>query len=59
MMRIGEIPPIEVDIVDSDELPSGMGEPPFSPLAPAMTNALFAATGVRHRTLPLTGLASN
>jgi isoquinoline 1-oxidoreductase beta subunit len=44
-----------VHILDCDEPPSGMGEPPFSPLAPAVTNALFAATGVRHRTLPLPG----
>ena len=44
---------VENYIVDSPHDPSGMGEPPISPLAPALTNAIFAATGKRIRELPI------
>jgi isoquinoline 1-oxidoreductase beta subunit len=44
---------IENYIVDSPHPPSGMGEPPISPLAPALTNAIFNATGQRIRELPI------
>jgi isoquinoline 1-oxidoreductase beta subunit len=44
---------VENYIVDSPHEPSGMGEPPISPLAPALTNAIFAATGKRIRELPI------
>ncbi|MEG3768392.1 molybdopterin cofactor-binding domain-containing protein, partial [Alteromonas sp. 14N.309.X.WAT.G.H12] len=44
---------ITVDIVDSDAPAAGVGEPPTPPFIPAFTNALFAATGVRIRTLPV------
>jgi len=52
MMRINEIPPIEVHIVPSNVDPNGAGEPALSPLAPALGNAIFAATGKRIRKLP-------
>ncbi|HKJ46208.1 MAG TPA: molybdopterin cofactor-binding domain-containing protein [Balneolales bacterium] len=52
MMRINEIPPIEVHIVPSSVDPNGAGEPALSPLAPALGNAIFAATGKRIRKLP-------
>ena len=52
-MRITEVPQMEVYIVDSKERPSGIGEPGLPPLAPALANALFAATGQRLRELPL------
>ena len=51
--RINEIPVIEVHIVKSNEAPGGMGEPGTSALPPAVTNAIFAATGVRLRKLPI------
>jgi isoquinoline 1-oxidoreductase beta subunit len=44
---------VENYIVDSPHPPSGVGEPPISPLAPALTNAIFAATGKRIRELPI------
>jgi isoquinoline 1-oxidoreductase subunit beta len=52
-LHINEVPMIEVYIVDSDEAPGGMGEPGTSALFPAVTNAIFAATGVRLRKLPI------
>lgn len=50
--RIREMPDVEVHIVESTEPPSGMGEPGVPPLAPAIGNAIFAATGKRLRSLP-------
>jgi isoquinoline 1-oxidoreductase beta subunit len=44
---------IEVHIVDSDLDPTGVGEPPYPPMFPALANALFDATGVRARRLPI------
>ena len=52
-LRINEIPVIEVHIVKSNEAPGGMGEPGTSALPPAVTNAIFAATGIRLRKLPI------
>jgi isoquinoline 1-oxidoreductase beta subunit len=51
--RINEIPAIEVHVVQSSEAPGGMGEPGTSALPPAVTNAIFAATSVRLRKLPI------
>ncbi len=54
MMRMDESPrQIDVHIVDSPHGPSGVGEIPVPPLAPALCNAIFAATGKRIRRLPL------
>jgi isoquinoline 1-oxidoreductase beta subunit len=52
-LRMNEAPVIDVHIVQSNEAPGGMGEPGTSALAPAVTNAIFAATGVRLRKLPI------
>ncbi len=52
MVRINEVPPIEVHIVASTEKPGGVGEPGLPPFAPAVANAIFAATGKRLRELP-------
>lgn len=52
--RISQTPRvIRTHIIDSNELPTGVGEPGVPPVAPSITNAIFAATGTRHRTLPL------
>lgn len=54
IMRINEAPAIEVYLVESAEAPGGIGEPGTSAVAPALTNAIFAATGKRIRKLPVT-----
>jgi isoquinoline 1-oxidoreductase subunit beta len=53
ILRIDEMPVVEVHIVDSDADPSGMGEMGVPPVAPAVANAVFDATGVRIRHLPI------
>jgi isoquinoline 1-oxidoreductase beta subunit len=53
ILRIDEAPAIEVFIVQSSEPPGGMGEPGTSAIVPAVTNAIFAATGKRLRKLPV------
>jgi isoquinoline 1-oxidoreductase beta subunit len=53
MLRMFESPAIEVFIVPSTEHPTGVGEPGVPPVAPAVTNAIFAATGKRVRRLPI------
>jgi isoquinoline 1-oxidoreductase beta subunit len=53
LLRMGEMPQVEVHIVASGANPSGVGEPGVPPIAPAVVNALFAATGKRLRNLPL------
>ena len=53
MLRIDEAPVIEIDLVPSQEAPGGMGEPGTCALAPAVLNAVHAATGVRLRKLPI------
>ena len=52
-MRIDEVPAIETHLVRSDEAPGGIGETPTCAVGPAVTNAIFAATGKRIRTLPV------
>jgi len=53
VLRINETPAIEVHLVRNLEAPGGMGEPSTAVTAPALANAVFAATGKRIRTLPL------
>jgi isoquinoline 1-oxidoreductase beta subunit len=53
VLRINEAPAIEVHIVKNTEAPGGMGEPGTSAIVPAVTNAIFAATGKRLRKLPV------
>jgi isoquinoline 1-oxidoreductase beta subunit len=54
VLRMNETPDIEVHIVSSDESPTGIGEIGLPAVAPALGNAIFAATGKRLRELPLT-----
>jgi isoquinoline 1-oxidoreductase beta subunit len=55
ILRMPDTPAIEVHLVESREPPGGAGEPGVPPLAPAVANAVFAATGKRLRRLPLLG----
>jgi isoquinoline 1-oxidoreductase beta subunit len=53
MLRINEMPEVEVHVVQSAEKPGGIGEPGVPPIAPAVCNAIFALTGKRIRKLPI------
>ncbi|MEO8029424.1 MAG: xanthine dehydrogenase family protein molybdopterin-binding subunit [Gemmatimonadota bacterium] len=53
VLRMSEAPVVEVHIVPSSESPKGVGEPGLPPIAPAVANAIFAATGKRVRRLPI------
>jgi len=57
MMRINEMPAVEVHVVPSTEKQGGIGEPSVGPIAPAVCNAIFAATGKRIRKLPIGKIA--
>jgi isoquinoline 1-oxidoreductase beta subunit len=54
MLRIDKAPEVECHFIQSDNPPTGLGEPPFAPVAPAIANAIFAASGTRIRELPFT-----
>jgi isoquinoline 1-oxidoreductase beta subunit len=53
ILQMNEMPVVEVYIVESDQRPSGMGEMGVPPIAPAVANAVFAATGKRIRHIPI------
>ena len=53
LLRIDEMPEVDIHLVDSDEEPGGAGEPALPPTIPAVTNAIFALTGKRIRKLPI------
>ncbi|MGD9834966.1 MAG: molybdopterin cofactor-binding domain-containing protein [Piscinibacter sp.] len=55
VLRMNEMPKVEVHILPSTEKPGGVGEPGTPPIAPAVANAIFAATGQRLRRLPFDG----
>jgi CO/xanthine dehydrogenase Mo-binding subunit len=52
-LRIGDVPELDVEFIDSAEAPVGLGEPATTVVAPAIGNAIFAAVGVRLRHLPI------
>jgi isoquinoline 1-oxidoreductase beta subunit len=54
LLAMAEMPTVDVHIVPTDDPPGGVGEPGLPPIAPAVTNAVFAATGRRVRRLPMT-----
>ena len=54
LLTMAEMPAVDVQIVHTDEPPGGVGEPGLPPIAPAVANAVFAATGRRVRRLPMT-----
>ncbi|GAA5133707.1 xanthine dehydrogenase family protein molybdopterin-binding subunit [Thalassotalea piscium] len=53
VLRINEMPNVNVHIIDSDKKATGLGEPGVAPFAPALSNAIFAASGKRYRDLPM------
>jgi isoquinoline 1-oxidoreductase beta subunit len=53
VLRLPQMPAVDVHIVPSTELPTGVGEPGVPPVAPAVANAIYALTGKRIRRLPI------
>jgi isoquinoline 1-oxidoreductase beta subunit len=52
-LRIGDVPELDIELIDSTEAPVGLGEPGTTVVAPAIGNAILAATGIRLRHLPI------
>ena len=53
VLRIDAAPEVDVHFIESDFDPTGLGEPGLPPLAPAVANAMYAATGNRVRKMPI------
>lgn len=52
-LRMADVPELDIRFMPSDEFPTGLGEPPLIPVAPAIGNAVFKITGKRVRDLPI------
>jgi isoquinoline 1-oxidoreductase beta subunit len=52
VLRMPQAPPVDIHFIQSDHTPTGLGEPALPPLAPAIGNAIYAATGHRVRKMP-------
>ena len=50
---MADVPELDINFIESTEAPTGLGEPPFIPVAPAIANAIEAASGDRVRDLPI------
>jgi len=55
LIKLADTPAVDVFFIESDAAIGGLGEPGLPPAAPALANALFAATGKRIRNLPIAG----
>jgi isoquinoline 1-oxidoreductase subunit beta len=53
ILRPAQAPPVDIELIQSGDIPAGLGEPAIGPIAPALASAVFAATGQRLRSLPL------
>ncbi|MEM0912862.1 MAG: molybdopterin cofactor-binding domain-containing protein, partial [Pseudomonadota bacterium] len=53
VMRINDMPEVRTHFVESNAAPTGLGEPGMAPFAPALVNAIYQASGKRHRSLPI------
>src|SRR6202042_2216384 len=53
LLRMGDVPEVEIEFLPSTETPVGLGEPATTVVAPAIGNAIFAASGARLRHLPI------
>jgi isoquinoline 1-oxidoreductase beta subunit len=56
-IRLADVPPIDVELIDSGHHPSGVGEPASTVVAPAVANAIYSAVGARVRHMPITAEA--
>lgn len=52
-LRMADVPELDIELVESTEMPVGMGEPATTVVGPAIGNAVFAAVGARVRALPI------
>ena len=50
---MSDVPELDIKFVENTEVPTGLGEPPLIPVAPAIANAIEAAVGIRARDLPI------
>jgi CO/xanthine dehydrogenase Mo-binding subunit len=50
---MADVPELDINFMESTEFPTGLGEPPLIAVAPAIGNAIYAASGIRVRDLPI------